>query len=179
MSFRVVVLAYRYHRLMVEDSEKQWQYSDSIDIAVEPEALYDMVSDPRRTGEWSPICRGGDWKNGGTGTVGDVFTGRNVVGEAEWTTLSEVLVADYPREFAWLVAPDRGGVARWSYIIEPTDYGSRLTETWHVLPTGREWLRENRGEDAPDQRRQAALRGIPETLAAIKRVAENEAANGC
>lgn len=164
---------------MAKDPEKQWQHSDSIDIVVEPEVLYDMVTNPKRIGEWSPICRGGEWKNSGTGKVGDVFTGRNVVGDVEWTTISEVLVADHPREFAWLVAPDLGGVARWSYIIEPTDNGSRLTETWHVLPTGREWLRKNRGEDAPDKRREAARRGIPETLAAIKRVAENEAANGC
>lgn len=164
---------------MAEDPEKQWQYSDSIDIVVEPEVLYDMVSDPRRIGKWSPICRGGEWKNGGTGKVGDVFTGRNVAGDDEWTTISEVLVADYPCEFAWLVAPDLGGVARWSYIIEPTDYGSRLTETWHVLPKGREWLRKNKGEDAPAQRRETAQRDIPKTLAAIKRIAEDEAANGC
>lgn len=164
---------------MAEDPEKQWQYSDSINIAVEPEVLYDMVSDPKRTGEWSPICRGGEWKDGGAGKVGDLFTGHNVKDDVEWTTISEVLVGDHPREFAWLVAPDLGGVARWSYIIEPTDYGSRLTETWHVLPTGRDWLRKNKGPDAPEQRRETAQRGIPETLAAIKRVAENEAANGC
>lgn len=164
---------------MAEDPEKQWQYSDSINIAVEPEVLYDMVSDPKRIGEWSPICRGGEWKDGGAGKVGDLFTGHNVKDDVEWTTISEVLVADHPREFAWLVAPDLGGVARWSYIIEPTDYGSRLTETWHVLPTGRDWLRKNKGPDAPEQRRETAQRGIPETLAAIKRVAENEAANGC
>ena len=164
---------------MAEESEKQWQHSDSIEIAVEPEVLYAMVSDPARTGQWSPVCRGGRWRGSGSGQVGDQFTGHNVVGDTEWTTVSEVLVADYPREFAWLVAPDLGGVARWSYLIEPTDNGSRLTETWHVLPTGREWLRENKGEDAPDQRRETARRDIPKTLAAIKRVAETEAASGC
>lgn len=166
---------------MAEDAEneKQWQHRDSVEIAVEPEVLYDMVSNPHRTGEWSPVCRGGDWQDGGTGKVGDRFTGHNVENGAEWTTVSEVLVADHPREFAWLVAPDLGGLVRWSYIIEPTDHGCRLTETWHVLPTGREWLRKNKGEDAPEQRRETALRGIPETLAAIKRVAETEAASGC
>lgn len=164
---------------MAEDSEKQWQHSDSIDIAVEPEVLYDMVSNPQRIGEWSPICRGGSWKDGGAGKVGDLFTGHNVKDGIEWTTESEVLVSDHPREFAWLVAPDLGGVARWSYIIEPTDNGSRLTETWHVLPSGREWLRKNKGEDELEQRRNTARQGISETLAAIKRVAETEAANGC
>lgn len=164
---------------MTEETEKQWQYSDSIDIAVEPEVLYDMVSDPARTGEWSPVCRGGEWKDGGSGKVGDRFTGHNVEGEREWTTISEVLVAEPPREFAWIVGPERGGVARWSYIIEPTDHGSRLTETWYVSPEGRDWLRENRGEEAMQKRREAARTGIPETLAAIKRVAETDAANGC
>ena len=36
-------------------------YAESIDIARDPEALYDMVSDVTRMGEWSPVCTGGSW----------------------------------------------------------------------------------------------------------------------
>ena len=33
-------------------------YAESVVIARSPEALYDMVSDVTRMGEWSPVCRG-------------------------------------------------------------------------------------------------------------------------
>lgn len=156
-----------------------WQFEDSVTVAVEPEVLYEMISDPARTGEWSPVCRGGEWLDGGTGKVGDRFTGRNVVGKRRWTTVSEVVVADPPREFAWVVAPDKGGTARWGYVIEPLEMGSRLTESWRVDENGLAWLREHLGPQTAEQRRDAAREGIPATLAAVKGVAEREAASGC
>lgn len=165
--------------VMSASQDTGWWFEDSVTIAVEPEVLYEMISDPARTGQWSPVCRGGEWLAGGTGKVGDRFTGRNVMGKRSWTTVSEVVVADPPREFAWLVAPDKGGTARWGYVIEPIAVGSELTESWRVDEGGLAWLRAHLGREAAQQRRDAAREGIPATLAAIKRVAEREAASGC
>ena len=164
---------------MSTSESESWQFEDSVTIAVEPEVLYEMISDPTRTGQWSPVCRGGEWLAGGTGRVGDRFTGRNVAGRRRWTTVSEVVVAQPPREFAWVVAPDKGGTARWGYVIEPLETGSRLTESWRVGEHGLAWLREHLGPETAARRREAAREGIPATLAAIKRVAEWEAASGC
>src|SRR5690349_3427279 len=108
-------------------------HSESIDIAASPDAVYDLVSDVTRTGEWSPVCRECWWDEGATGTVGDVFTGRNVLPDRTWETRSRVLAAERGREFAWEVG---AGVARWSYTMEPVDGGTRLTEAWEFLPTG-------------------------------------------
>ena len=43
----------------------------SIEINASPEAVYDLVSDLPRMGEWSPENVGGEWQGGGRGQVGD------------------------------------------------------------------------------------------------------------
>ena len=43
----------------------------SIEINASPEAVYDLVSDLPRMGEWSPENIGGEWQDGGSGKVAD------------------------------------------------------------------------------------------------------------
>jgi hypothetical protein len=147
-------------------------FSDSVVVDASPDALYDLVSDVTRTGEWSPVCVACWWDEGATGKAGDWFTGRNVTPERTWETRSLVAVADRGREFAWLVGGSR---ARWGYTLEPVDGGTRLTESWEFLPDGLALMAERYGEDSQHQvevRTRAAHEGIPATLAAIKRIAE-------
>jgi hypothetical protein len=147
-------------------------HSDSVVVAASPEVLYDLVADVTRTGEWSPICEACWWDEGAGPSVGSWFTGRNVTPERTWETRSEVVVADRPREFAWKVG---GKLVRWGYVLEPVEGGTRLTESWEFLPGGLELFAERYGDQADAQvqeRTQAMLKGIPETLAAIKRIAE-------
>jgi hypothetical protein len=147
-------------------------HSDSVVVRSSPEALYDLVSDVTRTGEWSPVCATCWWDEGASGQVGDWFTGRNEVPGRTWETRSQVVVADRGREFAWLVG---GRLVRWGFLLEPVADGTRLTETWEFLPAGQEFFAERYGEDAPAQiedRTRAAHQGIPVTLAAIKAIAE-------
>ncbi|SDC22228.1 Polyketide cyclase / dehydrase and lipid transport [Geodermatophilus telluris] len=147
-------------------------FADSILVAAPPEAVYDLVSDVTRTGEWSPVCVACWWDEGATGAVGDWFTGRNVTPDRTWETRSLVVAADRGREFAWAVGGSR---ARWGYTLEPVDGGTRLTESWAFLPDGLAFMVERYGEAAPEQvelRTRMAHEGIPATLAAIKRVAE-------
>ena len=49
----------------------------SIEIHASPEAVYDLVSDLPRMGEWSPENIGGEWQGGGRGQVGDRYIGHN------------------------------------------------------------------------------------------------------
>ena len=147
-------------------------FSDSVVVDASPDALYDLVSDVTRTGEWSPVCVACWWDEGATGRAGDWFTGRNVTPERTWETRSLVTVADRGREFAWLVGGSR---ARWGYTLEPVEGGTRLTESWEFLPDGLALMAERYGEDSQHQvevRTRAAHEGIPATLAAIKRIAE-------
>ena len=147
-------------------------FSASIVVAVPPQQLYDLVSDVTRTGEWSPTCAACWWDEGAGPRVGSWFTGRNVTPTRTWETRSEVVAAEPGREFTWKVG---GRYARWSYLLEPGEGGTRLTEAWEFLPPGLALFEERYGADAAAQvaeRTQAAHRGIPVTLARIKAIAE-------
>lgn len=148
------------------------QRSESISVAVPPDDLYALVSDVTRTGEWSPVCKACWWDDGDGPRVGAHFTGRNETPERTWETRSQVVAADAGREFAWEV---NNGWVRWGYTFDAEGDGTRLAEHWEFLPAGLAGFRERFGDAADDEiakRSEAARTGIPETLAAIKRVAE-------
>jgi Polyketide cyclase / dehydrase and lipid transport len=148
------------------------QYSESIVVARSPEALYDMVSDVTRMGEWSPICTACWWDDGDGPRVGAWFTGRNELPERTWETRSQVVAADRGREFAFEV---NSGWVRWGYTFTAVDSGTYVTESWEFLPVGIAGFHDKYGNGAEAQianRTEAAHRGIPVTLAAIKKAAE-------
>lgn len=138
-----------------------------------PEAVYDVVSDVTRTGEWSPVCEACWWEDPAeAGTVGAWFAGRNVTPTRTWETRSLVVAASRGREFAWMVG---GAYARWGFAMRATDGGTLLTESWDFLPAGLERFVELYGDDAPAQvedRTRTAYDGIPVTLAAIRGIVE-------
>ena len=147
-------------------------FAASIVVAVPPQQLYDLVSDVTRTGEWSPTCVACWWDEGGGPQAGAWFTGRNATPERTWETRSQVAVAEPGREFTWLVG---GRLVRWSYLLEPVEGGTRLTEAWEFLPAGLQMFEEKYGDDAPAQvaeRTAAARRSVPVTLERIKEIAE-------
>jgi hypothetical protein len=152
-------------------------YQASIHVDRDPETLYDLVSDVTRMGEWSPICAACWWDDDGGPRAGAWFTGRNQTPERTWETRSQVVTADPGREFAFEV---NHGYVRWSYTFAPADggpsSGTVLTETWNFLPKGIAGFHDRYGPDAETQiaeRTSAAHRGIPLTLAAIKKTAES------
>ncbi|MEO9015583.1 MAG: SRPBCC family protein [Terrimesophilobacter sp.] len=149
----------------------KWQFSESITVSRPAEELYAMVSDVTRMGEWSPVCTGGWWDDDARG-VGAWFTGHNETPAKTWETRSQV-VADTPgREFAFVVGGDR---TRWGYTFTPSGEGTELTESWHILPAGETYFTERFGPTADaevTQRLENARSGIHETLAAIKKAAE-------
>lgn len=150
------------------------RHSGSLVINRTPDELYALISDVTKMGDWSPVCKACWWEEGGGAKVGAVFTGRNELGERTWETKSEVVAANPGKEFAWAVAepPTR---ARWGYTFKAVDGGTELTETWELPPEGQALFMEWFPDDGPAQiqtRADTAERGIPETLAAIKKAAE-------
>ncbi|MEV5982105.1 SRPBCC family protein [Streptomyces sp. NPDC052114] len=110
----------------------------SIDIEVTPEAAYQAVSRPEDMGRWSPENRGtsGDTPVG-PAVPGTSFVGRNKRGRFRWVTRCTVTAADPGSRFAFRVHAIgarrprlRGSIATWEYLFEPTDNGTRVTETW-------------------------------------------------
>jgi hypothetical protein len=151
-----------------------YTYQESITIEVSAQAVYDIVSDITRTGEWSPVCTSCWWDDeASAGVVGAWFTGRNELPDRTWETRSQVVSAEPGREFAWVVG---GKFVRWGYTLTQVDAGTVLTETWELLPEGITMFWEKYGDQASAQiadRTQQALSGIPKTLSAIKRIAES------
>lgn len=149
-------------------------HEESVTVEASPEALYDLVSDITRTGEWSPVCTSCRWDDeADAGQVGAWFTGHNELPDRTWETRSEVVAAERGREFAWVVG---GTLVRWGFRLAAAETGTVLTETWEFLPAGIAVFHERYGADAQaqiDDRTQQALAGIPKTLAAIKRIAES------
>ena len=144
----------------------------SVVVQASPEAVYDLVCDVTRIQEFSPVCTSCWWDDGAGPHVGAWFTGRNQTPERTWETRSLVVAAERGREFAFVVG---GTFARWGYTFAATAEGTLVTESWQFLPAGVAMFHERYGEDAPAQiadRTDAARQGIPATLAALKKSAE-------
>ncbi|NYF97124.1 SRPBCC family protein [Janibacter cremeus] len=148
-------------------------HQESVTVRASPEALYDLVSDITRTGEWSPVCTSCWWdEDVDTPGVGAWFTGHNELPDRTWETRSLVVAAERGHEFAWLVG---GSYVRWGFSFTPTREGTRLTESWEFLDDGIAMFREKFGDRADleiAERTEQALAGIPRTLAAIQQIAE-------
>jgi hypothetical protein len=147
--------------------------TETIRVAADPAAVYALVTDIGRTGDWSPVCTTCDWDDPAAGAVlGATFTGHNSSGGRSWTTRCEVVAAEPGREFAWEV---NGGLVRWGYRLAPVEGGTELTESWEFTPVGIAVFTEKYGDAAPgaiENRAAEAHAGIPATLAALKRIAE-------
>ena len=156
-------------------NQRFWLTSDSEDIVIDApaDAVYGLVAELTRMGEWSPECRRVEWEGGATGpAVGATFVGHNRGGPfnlMRWSRRGRVLTADPGREFAF--ATEEGGREGtvWRYRFAPTDDGrTRVTESYEVtwIPA---WARI---VDVPTNRHRELLETMRHTLAELKTVAE-------
>jgi len=142
----------------------------SIEIDAPTEAVYALVSDIERMGEWSPEAVGGRWLEG-DGKTGDRFEGYNKSGEREWTRQCEVAKAEPNRDFTFVVGGVEANCTWWSYELEPTATGTKLTERWWMVNKTPAMQ-----EATPEQfaaRVELTRAMLPATLAAMKRTAES------
>lgn len=105
----------------------------SIEIEASPGDVYAMVADITRMGEWSPEASGGVWLDGGVGEVGDRFVGHNRTPEREWERECEVARAEIGKDFTFVVGGVEANCTWWSYEMEPTPTGTKLTERWWMV----------------------------------------------
>jgi hypothetical protein len=101
-----------------------------------PAAVWDIVRDPTRVGEWSHECRGAEWVDGATGaTPGARFRGRNRLERARWSRVSEIVTVEAPHELAWRTMPTAlyPDSTRWTISVEPLEGGTRIVQRFEVL----------------------------------------------
>ena len=159
---------------MAPKNQRWWLTTDQVelDIAADAEALFAMVSDLPRIGEWSPECEGVDWEGDVVTPVeGSTFVGHNAVGPGRrirYSRHGRVMVAERGREFAFIT--DEGGreSTAWRYTFEPRGGGTRVTESYEVrwIPT---WARIL---DVPTNRHRELVQGMRTTLERLKAAAE-------
>lgn len=149
------------------------RHQETVTVRATPEQVWGLVTDIARTGEWSPVCTHCSWDAGDGPALGATFTGHNEADGRTWRTRSTVVACEPNREFAWEVGD---GFVRWGYTLAPVEEGTALTESWAFLPAGLALFHEKYGDQADEMiatRTRQAHEGIPETLAAIARIAES------
>ena len=137
-----------------------------------PEAVYAVVTDVTRMGEWSPETKQCVWVDGATGpAVGARFKGSNKRGIARWSTTPTVVVADPGREFAFEVHDQ----TRWVYRCEAEGAGTKLSESFEMLSDVPKYVAFVERWIMGIKDRKADLeRGMQTTLDRIKLVVESE-----
>ena len=103
----------------------------SIEIQASPEAVYDLVSDLPRMGEWSPECVRAHWEGDSSGPeVGAHFHGYNKAGTFEWDAPCIVTDCEPGRVFAFAVPRGGDTINRWRFEFAPSGAGTTLTESF-------------------------------------------------
>lgn len=108
----------------------------SVVVEAPLEAVWALISDVTRTGEWSVECRGAEWLDGATGpTKGARFRGRNRRNGTRWSRVCEVLEVDPAKRLVWRTLPTRllPDSTRWEFELVPAEAGTTLTERMQVL----------------------------------------------
>lgn len=108
----------------------EWTVSVSRDIAAEPMAVWEAISDITRMGEWSTECQECMWLEDADGPeVGAVFLGINRNGDKEWKTKGRITAAVPGQSFHFDGFVGDFTFARWAYDLEAIDGGTRVTES--------------------------------------------------
>ncbi len=102
--------------------------SVDVDVVVDKDqgAMWDLVTDVARIGEFSPECAGAAWLDGSTAQTGGRFEARNEFSGGFTSTVTCVVTeAHRPDVFEWIVLdpsklPERPG-SIWRYELVPGD----------------------------------------------------------
>ena len=87
------------------------------------EAVWDVLSDVTRVGEWSGECRQCEWVGDSAALApGARFRGTSRRGLMRWTRLNEVDVADAPNEMVWhtIFSTLQRDSTEWTVRLRPT-----------------------------------------------------------
>jgi len=116
----------------------------SVTVSAPPEAVWAVVSDVTRVGEWSGECRGCEWVGVPGAVTGARFRGHNRRLWLRWTRLNEVVRAEPPRELVWRTVPrfPYPDSIEWRLSLVDTDGGTKVSESYRVVKITKlmEWL---------------------------------------
>ncbi len=142
--------------------------------------VWSLVSDIKLMPTLSNELQAVEWAEGADAPrVGARFVGHNEHDAfGQWSTTSQIVACDEPREFAWAVGEPDNPAAMWRFRLTPRDGGTALSYSMQMGP-GRSGL-SVAIESMPDKEQKIVFvrmrefeTAIGKTLAAIKRLAEH------
>jgi hypothetical protein len=106
-----------------------------VTVDADIDAVWEIVRDVTRVGEWSHECVGAEWLDGAsTAVAGARFRGRNRAGLFRWGRVCEVVSAD-PYELVWITVPTAlyPDSSEWRIALTEVDAGTRISQQFRVL----------------------------------------------
>ncbi|WP_197694427.1 MULTISPECIES: SRPBCC family protein [unclassified Mycobacterium] len=149
-------------------------------IDADPARVWSLVSDIKLMPTLSNELQAVEWAEGADAPcVGARFVGHNQHDAfGQWSTTSQIVACDEPREFSWAVGEPDNPAAMWRFRLTPRDGGTALSY-WMQMGPGRSGL-SVAIESMPDKEQKIVFvrmrefeAAIGKTLAAIKRLAEH------
>jgi hypothetical protein len=165
-------------------------------VAAPPQAVWELVTDVTRIGEFSPECIRAEWLDGANGpAIGARFAGTNrrtrpredrgsddlSDSAVQWTRPCTVTACEQPRVFAYVVGDrfDESPASEWRFEIAPDADGSMLRQHFRHLPRGRTGTRlqadsqPERAAEIVAWRRDDLSTGMRVTLGRMRLALEN------
>jgi hypothetical protein len=139
----------------------------TVEIDADPRAVWTLVTDITRMGEWSPEARGGRWLGARGPAVGARFVGFNRHGLVWWATRCTVIECDEPNRFAFRVA--ESGMS-WGWRLDAADGGRTRVTQWrdHTASTNVLIKAVQRSGILGRDREHLMVDGMHRTLGALK-----------
>lgn len=149
-------------------------------IDAAPQRVWSLVCDIALMPAVSNELQAVEWAEGSDGPrVGARFVGHNEhEAFGQWSTTSQIVACDEPREFAWAVGEPDNPAATWRFRLASRDGGTALNY-WMRMGPGRSGL-SAAIDSMPDKEQKIVFvrmrefeAAIGKTLASIKRLAEH------
>jgi hypothetical protein len=153
----------------------QHEGSTAVVVDADPDAVWEIIRDPTRVGEWSHECVAAKWAGTEPGArPGARFRGRNKQGIFRWGRLCEIVSIE-PGELVWRTVPTRlyPDSTEWAIRADRVGTGTRIEQSFRVVKGT--WLEPVYARLLPAHRdRTAALRHDLERIGSLAERRPNE-----
>ena len=107
----------------------------AVSVDADIDAVWDIVRDVTRVGEWSHECVSASWIGDVTAaTPGARFRGRNRAGIFRWGRVCEIVVAD-PYELMWRTVPSTlyPDTTEWTITLGQSEAGTTIEQRFRLI----------------------------------------------